>query len=543
MSFRKHAAFSSLAALCALGLAFTASPAPARAAAAAAGSPSAAAPAEPGHKRDELAKYFLDQGIAAYQQGHYTEALTFFHKADARGHSKAARYLGLCYEYGLGVPRSMTEAAQWFKKAAGAGDVTGTYLLGLLYERGEGVKQDAQKAYELFYRSSYRSDHVSAPSQAALGRMYERGEGRAKDPAAARSWYTRAAASGSDEAMAALERLDGKVRPVLQRVTEGKDTDIVDGVTRIDTSEIWTPAEWIDFSPKHAVEIRNADGSLLPMDQPYFEAVQIAPSTWQLRNDGDHCYLIAGDNYGVLIDSGYGAWNLRAFASALIQKPVPYVINTHYHFDHTANDAYFDAAFMTKESVPYATVPYASFDGIEFPRDYPIVTVDDGYRLNLGNRELTIIRIPHPNHALGGIAILDRKERILFSGDEFLSGKRMDLTIPLSDFAENMAHLSQYSDAFDVLYTGPGSLTKEDFTALCRAAAYGISPECRAEPAAASAPRRTPSAETGAAGNPIYTRGHVRPGDATKNAPEKPLQGKKYSYTYDGVTVQFVKPE
>ena len=209
MSFRKHAAFSSLAALCALGLAFTASPAPARAAAAAAGSPSAAAPAEPGHKRDELAKYFLDQGIAAYQQGHYTEALTFFHKADARGHSKAARYLGLCYEYGLGVPRSMTEAAQWFKKAAGAGDVTGTYLLGLLYERGEGVKQDAQKAYELFYRSSYRSDHVSAPSQAALGRMYERGEGRAKDPAAARSWYTRAAASGSDEAMAALERLDG----------------------------------------------------------------------------------------------------------------------------------------------------------------------------------------------------------------------------------------------------------------------------------------------------------------------------------------------
>lgn len=60
---------------------------------------------------------------------------------------------------------------------------------------------------------------------------------------------------------------------------------------------------------------------------------------------------------------GYGAGNIRAVAQTLTltDKPVKYVINTHYHFDHTANDAYFDAAFMTKESIPYATVPYDSF--------------------------------------------------------------------------------------------------------------------------------------------------------------------------------------
>ncbi|MGM9517611.1 MAG: MBL fold metallo-hydrolase [Acidaminococcus sp.] len=81
---------------------------------------------------------------------------------------------------------------------------------------------------------------------------------------------------------------------------------------------------------------------------------------WQIRSDGDYCYLLAGDDLAVMIDDGYGSGNIRAFAQTLTDKSVKYVINTHYHFDHTANDAYFDAAFMTAESVPYATIPYAS---------------------------------------------------------------------------------------------------------------------------------------------------------------------------------------
>lgn len=80
----------------------------------------------------------------------------------------------------------------------------------------------------------------------------------------------------------------------------------------------------------------------------------------------------------------------------LYGKPVKYVINTHYHFDHTANDAYFDAAFMTPASVDYATIPYKGFSGISFPRNYPVVTVQDGYPLNLGSRALTIIEFLMP---------------------------------------------------------------------------------------------------------------------------------------------------
>lgn len=40
--------------------------------------------------------------------------------------------------------------------------------------------------------------------------------------------------------------------------------------------------------------IENADGSQVPMDQPYFTSEQIAPDTWNIQNNGDYCYLLAG---------------------------------------------------------------------------------------------------------------------------------------------------------------------------------------------------------------------------------------------------------
>lgn len=57
------------------------------------------------HRRSFLARAFLDKGIAAYKSGNYTLALQYFHDADEHGHSKASRYIGLCYENGYGVEK------------------------------------------------------------------------------------------------------------------------------------------------------------------------------------------------------------------------------------------------------------------------------------------------------------------------------------------------------------------------------------------------------------------------------------------------------
>lgn len=173
----------------------------------------------------------------------------------------------------------------------------------------------------------------AAPAMLALGHLYEEGLGTTRDLDMARSWYEKAEAAGDGQAPAALARLaaedtreaaalsgtnetstlsEESGRKITTRVSPGSALDIQDGVTKIDTSAIWTPVTAIDFSSHHDTMIENADGSQVPMDQPYFTSEQIAPDTWKIQNDGDYCYLLAGDELAVMIDCGYGAGNIRA---------------------------------------------------------------------------------------------------------------------------------------------------------------------------------------------------------------------------------------
>jgi glyoxylase-like metal-dependent hydrolase (beta-lactamase superfamily II) len=215
----------------------------------------------------------------------------------------------------------------------------------------------------------------------------------------------------------------------------------------------WTPVKLIDFSSKHDVMIRNSDGTLQPMDQPYHKATLIAPGTWQIESDGDYQYLLEGDNEALAIDSGYGAGNERAFMQTLTKKPVRYVANTHDHFDHTADNAYFDKAFMSKETAARATIPFPSFKGMDFPRNYPVQIIEEGYKFQLGNREVDVYMIP--NHTKGGTAYLDKRERILFSGDEIFQGNNtMASWGSVENYRNNMRKLEDHRKEFDRLATG-----------------------------------------------------------------------------------------
>lgn len=181
----------------------------------------------------------------------------------------------------------------------------------------------------------------------------------------------------------------------------------------------------IDFSSKKDIFLEDEDGLIVPMSEPYFRAKPIAPGTWQVLSDGDYSYLLEGDDEALLIDSGYGAGDIRAYCQTLTEKPLSKIANTHHHFDHTANNSYFDLAYMSAATKPLATIPFPSFAGIDFPRDYPVQIVGDGDVIPLKGRELLVFEIP--DHAVGSLAFLDRKERILFSGDEFmLMGKSLN---------------------------------------------------------------------------------------------------------------------
>lgn len=207
----------------------------------------------------------------------------------------------------------------------------------------------------------------------------------------------------------------------------------------------------IDFSCKHDIWIRNDDGTLSRMDEPYFRSWKLSEGTWRILSSGDYSYLIEGDEEALAIDSGYGAGNIREYMQTLTAKPVRCIANTHDHFDHTANNSYFEMAYMSEATKPLATIPFPSFAGIDFPRDYPITVLQDGDTIPLKGRELQAFLIP--DHAVGSMAYLDRKGRILFTGDEFMD-KSKRVAVGLTSWLHSLEKLAAVRDQFDIMYGG-----------------------------------------------------------------------------------------
>ena len=303
----------------------------------------------------------------------------------------------------------------------------------------------------------------------------------------------------------------------------------------------------IDFSSKHDVLIRLRDGSLIHMDEPHYEIELIAPDTWMIISSGDNHYLLAGDDEGIAIDTGYGAGNLREYLESVSKKPVPCAINTHHHFDHTANNGYFNKVYMAAESVPLATIPYPSFDGITFPRDFESIVVGDGYVINLKGRALEIFCIG--DHTDGGIAILDRKERLLFTGDEINpSGKMIDNSV--ESFKKKLEKIMIHRFEFDRICGGGGisdaSLVDDFYNAMCNILAGEIGEQVELKKLTFPAEPKGPNGET------VYGYNTPRPEDAPtringegrKNVRQYMYKGMSFKYTklYDDANGHLARP-
>lgn len=146
-----------------------------------------------------------------------------------------------------------------------------------------------------------------------------------------------------------------------------------------------------------------------------FESELLAPDTWRINGTGCTAYLVCGEREGAMIDTGDSTEDLRAYAEGLCGKSVRMVMNTHGHFDHTGGNGFFSVAFMGEKAAQIAKLPNGSQPIEEYPLDYAIVTVSDGFTLDLGGRVFEAFRMD--GHSPDCIAWLDKRERILFTGD------------------------------------------------------------------------------------------------------------------------------
>lgn len=183
-----------------------------------------------------------------------------------------------------------------------------------------------------------------------------------------------------------------------------------------------------------------------------------APGLWVIWDDGINLYLIAGTERAVLLDSGFGFFpNLRKQAEALCGLPVE-LVHTHAHGDHTGGDGEWAQAWLHPSE--WAEYRRSLGGGMK------LLPLEDGMVLDLGGRSLEAVHVP--GHTPGSAALLDRENRLLFSGDTVMT-QPVFLFSPgctPEDYRASLEKLKRQSGAFDLVYPSHQRWPLEPFPAL-----------------------------------------------------------------------------
>ncbi len=198
------------------------------------------------------------------------------------------------------------------------------------------------------------------------------------------------------------------------------------------------------------------------MTDPWFVTRPALDAVW-LIDEPQHvcCWLIAGTERAVLLDSGLGIRPIRPLVERLCPLPVE-LVTTHYHFDHVGGHYEFDQTAVHEGVAPLAAgtpdrvlhayaafvhdrdrhlEEYLALDRSRFglitdalssrgdsrpistPATWTIAAIPatrvlhDNDVFDLGGRSLTVLHTP--GHSPDSICLLDEREGILFAVDQF----------------------------------------------------------------------------------------------------------------------------
>ena len=221
---------------------------------------------------------------------------------------------------------------------------------------------------------------------------------------------------------------------------------------------------------------------------PYAEVYRFRDNVYGILTDSADgmgapwMFLVVGPEKAMLIDTGFGIGDLKGLVKEITGGLPLYVVNTHAHFDHCYGNCQFDRVYCHEYEAPYLEAKQDPhiwdylFDGngkniwCEFDREdivpfkrYEIVPCPDGTVFSLGgDYEMELIFLG--GHSAGHAAFLDKKNRILFCGDDFIS-MRVGLGVPkpgmpyggfvtVHEFKKQVEKLARRTAEFDSLFPG-----------------------------------------------------------------------------------------
>ena len=183
-----------------------------------------------------------------------------------------------------------------------------------------------------------------------------------------------------------------------------------------------------------------------------------------LESFGGNIGVLAGDEGVLLVDAEWPQLHDKVVAAVakISPKPIRYLVNTHWHWDHVGGDGLFGKAgvviFSSEQTrariveaqkqknapgTPYAVDPAA----------IPVVTITNGTKFHLAGQTVEVIHVP-PAHTDGDLIVHFVEADVIQTGDTFFHGFYPDIDQPHGGTIDGMIAL------YDTLYKMCGPHTK-----------------------------------------------------------------------------------
>jgi glyoxylase-like metal-dependent hydrolase (beta-lactamase superfamily II) len=160
---------------------------------------------------------------------------------------------------------------------------------------------------------------------------------------------------------------------------------------------------------------------------------KVAGNVYMLEGAGGNIGASVGEDGIVIVDDQYAplADKIQAALKGITDKPVRFIINTHYHGDHTGGNAYFQkqAPIIAHDNVRkrletggaagnggsiHMDVKPASKDAL------PIITFDHDVTVHLNGEDVRALYFP-AGHTDGDSVIFFPKSNVVHMGDDFVT--------------------------------------------------------------------------------------------------------------------------
>ncbi len=149
-------------------------------------------------------------------------------------------------------------------------------------------------------------------------------------------------------------------------------------------------------------------------------STKLSESVYMLKGAGGNIGVSAGEDGLLLIDDQYAplAEKIVASLGQISEKSPKYIINTHYHGDHTGSNAYFTenlgSTIFSHENV---RIRLASAPDVDL-KSLPVITYQDGIKFHLNGDTIHVIHYPRA-HTDGDSVVWFERSDVLHTGDLF----------------------------------------------------------------------------------------------------------------------------